>query len=150
MGKQVATLLEQYLDRCPDIEDRLIQSIGAPAATSSCPTPDDIKDLKNKVVSHFGVGHVSDPGLTELNTPIFEGWATAGGDPDPPVIDWLRDGAPSGVTQEIPRAGIFPESHAPPDEQFDLSYHSPDSRNYLSMDECPEGESIIKGLEEHR
>ena len=30
VGKQMATLLEQYLDRCPGIEDRLIQSIRGP------------------------------------------------------------------------------------------------------------------------
>ena len=93
--------MEHYLDHRPDIEDRLLNSIGAPADDSSCPAQEDIQDLKDKVAEHLNVGHISDPGLTELNAPIFEGWANAGGDPDLLVIDWLRNGAPSGVTQDI-------------------------------------------------
>ena len=37
-GKQRAEIMGRYLDHRPDIEERLLDSIGAPADESPCPT----------------------------------------------------------------------------------------------------------------
>ena len=45
---------------------------------------------------------------TSLRPGLLEAWALAGKDPDTPVINWLRTGAPAGVRHHPEQVGIFP------------------------------------------
>ena len=55
-----------------------------------------------------------DPELTELKADVFKAWTTKARDPDPPVVEWLTEGAPAGIDYHPTNVGVFPEAFEDP------------------------------------
>ena len=49
-----------------------------------------------------------DTNLTEVISPLVSAWIARAGDPDVPLAEWLRDGAPAGITQQPENVGVGP------------------------------------------
>ena len=47
--------------------------------------------------------------VSPLDPELVEAWIQKSGDPDDVVPDWIRNGAPLGIEEEIPYRGIFPK-----------------------------------------
>ena len=56
------------------------------------------------------VSEVLHPGL---QPDIFEAYCSESGDPDTPLAEWLRSGAPMGASRCVTRVGVFPPDIKP-------------------------------------
>ena len=88
----------------------------------------------------LGVDLDTDCNETELIVPLFEGWIEQSGDPDVHLAIWLRNGAPTGIDNAIPLAGVFPESLQPPSGDLQQVPFGEKLKNYESMEESEFGE----------
>eukprot|EP00435_Cladocopium_sp_Y103_P019673 s3697_g4.t1 len=75
-----------------------------------------------------------------LNARLWEAWRKHSGDPEKDLVNWIREGTPLGMAEEIPYCGIFPmveeeeeEADAMPDMELQLGLE-----NYKSFKEEPE------------
>ena len=87
-----------------------------------------------------------DTTLTELSCALLEGWAAASGDPDTPLLKWLRYGAPAGIDEHPEAVGVFPMASEPPSREFPLTSFDEGFANYISMEDSPHGEAVLADL----
>ena len=86
--------------------------------------------------------------LTQMNSCLIRAWVQAAGDPDVHVADWLDYGAPAGILRHAEQVNVFPPSFDPVDEakQGALQHLVPGFANYVSMEDAPQGESVLADL----
>ena len=86
---------------------------------------------------------------TELCYPLWHAWARAAEDPDTEVPEWLRSGAPAGISCHPRLCNIFPAkepSQDPPPKRRKLATFHQGHRNYASVEEDTAAEEEIKKL----
>ena len=85
---------------------------------------------------------LKEPGrfVSPLNSKLWKGWRKFSGDPERDLVQWIREGAPLGMAEDIPYCGIFPMT----DEELPEVEGMPDieaqlgAENYKSFKEEPE------------
>ena len=104
-------------------------------------------------------GLVADEPDPDIPTPVFytllEAWRRAAQDPEAHVYDWLRQGAPAGISMDIPTCGIFPPARDTSEEHLDFSElqpcGSPDEfTNYAGIEDDPDAAEAIFKLRDAR
>ena len=76
------------------------------------------------------------PSLTDVDAYLLEAWRVAAADPDHQIFPWLRDGAPTGITQDLIDPGIFPACSRPAEVQPEnLECNSRQFKNYPGVEE---------------
>ena len=105
-----------------------------------------IQSCRHAVAEFFNVNLNDDTPETELISPLFQAWAKMADDPDIPLTEWLRDGAPAGIEHDIEVVGVFPPSIHPPSQDFELTAYSEELKNYDSMEDSPHGDEVLGEL----
>ena len=123
-----------------------MSSIGVPKGKSQVLMIKRILECRVVVARYLDADLHSDTTITEVSQSIMEMWAKRAGDPDTPVVRWLREGAPAGITKHPENVGVFPEDSPAPSYEFDFTHHSETFVNYVSMDESLYGEEILAHL----
>ena len=76
------------------------------------------------------------PSLTDVDAYLLEAWRLVAADPDHQIFHWLRDGAPTGITQDLIDPGIFPACSRPAEVQPEnLECNSRQFKNYPGVEE---------------
>ena len=148
VGIRIAFVIESFLDSHSFLEGRIHSAIGAVKGSVAPlgPTSAEVVACRKMVALELGADLSDDPGLTELSVPLLEAWASAAQDIDKPLMTWLREGTPAGITQEIESVGIFPPSEEPPSRQFELAPFDELHTNYQSMEDSPHGHEVLMDL----
>ena len=76
------------------------------------------------------------PSRTRIGVQLLEAWRVAAADPDRFIYKWLRDGAPTGILEQLMQPGICPKFHRPADIQpQDLHCDQQQFKNYPGVEE---------------
>ena len=76
------------------------------------------------------------PALTSVDAYLLEAWRKVAHDPDHQIFKWLRDGAPTGIKQDLIDPGIFPACNRPAEVQPEnLECNSRQFKNYPGVEE---------------
>ena len=75
-------------------------------------------------------------------------WIARAGDPDVPMAERLKNGAPAVITHQPENVGVFPTSVSPPSEEFALSFWDGSEVNYVSMEESQYSVEVLSKLVE--
>ena len=82
-----------------------------------------------------------------MDADLLDFWRTAAKDPDTEPPQWLKHGAPSGITEPIRDCGIFP-NYDPSVDRAEISaddiFTQPDFANYSGVEGDPD---VIKEVE---
>ena len=106
-----------------------------------------VAEARSAILKALGT-HPTPPTSHGLQPEIFEAYCKLAGDPDLPLADWLRHGAPMGATREVTKVGVFPpdargrKNPQPLRSTFSLSGWG----NYKSAEEAPD--IVMKLLKE--
>ena len=105
--------------------------------------PPDVTWVRRQILEALGApesgelaGGGPDPGLFRLVTEHTE-------DPDDCLEQWLRQGAPLGISCDIPCRGIFPETDSDITEEVDLDTSPAGWKNYGSAEDAPAETQMI-------
>ncbi|CAJ1454754.1 unnamed protein product [Effrenium voratum] len=124
LGVQIRNFLDSCLDKNPELEDRLLASLGKPKGAFLTPAAwlDDVRcGLVSILLRAVGesacpekikslTGPVSNRHCqTDLRAGIFDLWARAAQDPGAKIVPWLTDGAPGGILLHPELDGLFPK-----------------------------------------
>ena len=124
LGVQIRNFLDSCLDKNPELEDRLLASLGKPKGAFLTPAAwlDDVRcGLVSILLRAVGesacpekikslTGPVSNRRCqTVLRAGIFDLWARAAQDPGAKIVPWLTDGAPGGILLHPELDGLFPK-----------------------------------------
>ena len=89
--------------------DATCSTIGAPKESNPAPPPDAIAAVKDIMLRHIGMVHYDAAPLTKVDGPFLRQWQRKAGDPDGIAAEWMINGAPMGITEQLEDPGIFPE-----------------------------------------
>ena len=95
------------MDDHPKVQEDIHNSIGKPLEMNLGPDFSAVQKGREQHAHYLNADLADGPKLTELCTPIFDAWPQAAHDPDRPLIDWLRTGAP-GVSENTQNTQGFP------------------------------------------
>jgi len=126
--------------------DATCATIGAPKESKPAPPTDAIAAVKAILIKYIGMVNYDSAPLTKVDGHFLRQWQRTAGDPDGIAANWMVDGAPMGVTEQLLDPGIFPQSVVPPymgheSLQCDLqNFH-----NYKGVEESEITEEEIQG-----
>ncbi len=101
------------------------------------PPPAGVCDAPRRAIAEaLGIAAPTAPGLDHATLYAIRD----AGDPDPHVADWVKDGAPLGISRPVPSSGIFPPvpGAAPTSTLSDIVTDFDAFVNYSSAEESPE------------
>ena len=145
-GKDIAKIIEDYLNAHPEFEHNLMKSVGTENIERQGTFSEQILGCRRLVAQYLEADLSTDTCITEVSQRIMETWARKSGDPDIPVTQWLREGAPAGISRHPANVGVFPQDAQAPSHEFEFTHHSEHFVNYMSMDESPYGEEVLRKL----
>ena len=138
---KVRRVLDAFLWKRPELVDVCVRAIGSedPAAG---PSEEDLDILRSELAEHFGISDFGPTASGDCTSPIrsslFSAWAKDAGDPGSVAAEWVRSGAPAGITSQPLLAGVFPLAEPGLDDLIDPGdlWVDPDGfANYAGMDE---------------
>ena len=111
ISARLRALTERFMIARPDVVKSLIKAIGGPKDAFDY-TASWLVELRALWVKELA-DCTPDPVMgdvvsTPLRYSLIKRWLILREDPACGVIDWLRDGAPSGIALDIPDNGVFP------------------------------------------
>jgi len=161
IGKRVRLLLDQFLDRHPEIQRQCLDSVGCDVA-DQFEVVDDVAlgGLRQQVCRIFSDAGIPvdpeaarpcDSGLIASNVCglLLHAWARAAGDPAASIALWFRDGAPAGVKVPLDELeGIMPKVQEDdiPEDPESLSTDYGTFTNHGDLDEDAEVVSTFADL----
>ena len=110
-GKRARNLISSFLDKFPDLQKNVLNAIGSKDKNASI-EGELLDKLRGELAKEFGADdHDPVKGIcsTLLRPSLIAACVKAADDPEIDLEGWLREGAPIGVSTEIPSRGIFPE-----------------------------------------
>ncbi len=107
IGLQIAAAVDMHLSQHPAALDAALAAIGAgnEAPPLAAEHVDGVRRILSAVLQPEDI---SQSPLSETFPGILGAWRAAAGDPDDMPEQWLRSGAPAGVSLDVPSRGIFP------------------------------------------
>ena len=105
-GDRICTILHDYLSahRCLLNVVEVVWT-GEEVAFTGLPEK-HLRVLRERVLNALGDQHGLGPSTEGIQLRIIEAYCSATGDPDSVLAEWLRKGAPLGVTNPIAHRGI--------------------------------------------
>ena len=152
VGHEVGQILNDFLNHHPHVRRSILSSIGKSKAQLHAEnfadelTEEHLEHLRWEVALCLGADLDDDTNLTEIVSPLIKAWIHRSKDPDTPLAEWLRNGAPAGITRQPANVGIFPTSEAPPSQEFSLAFWDGSEVNYVSMDDSPFAQEVLSKL----
>jgi hypothetical protein len=143
----VRDLISEFLSRRPELIRQCLDHIGSDSG--ELPLSEvHLHEIRNSLASLFGC-ELSDPKNSELPTPVLisllEAWVKHTGDGDEFVCSWLREGAPAGLSRNVPTCGVFPPNSEEPSGAPDIT-DPEEFVNYAGIDQDESAWEEIQGL----
>jgi len=104
-GRKLAAAIEAYFKAHPAAITSTLASLGDDAPPLNATHVSGVRDV---LVATLQPTNAARSPVSETFPGILGAWRAAAGDPDDLPEQWLMDGAPAGVTMEVPSRGIFP------------------------------------------
>ena len=142
-GKDVARLWERFYESHPEAR-KTAETYGSATCALDSQTVDDWKAWLKKAwkVSNETEKILKEPWefTSPLDPQMWDGWFKASGDPEKHLTEWIRRGAPLGMSREIQGCGIFPKAERGEAETdvFPEIEEQLGAENYKSFTEEPE------------
>ena len=151
VGWDCARLWRRFAKEFPEVL-RAAKSYGG----SSCRLEPDLVEAWKEELRELLHGKAEELILKEkiefkspLNASLWEAWQKMSADPEKHIAAWARQGAPLGMSLEIPACGVFPKamdsSQAPAVEEAPALGWRSAFKNYSSVEADPEGASLELG-----
>ena len=81
--------------------DATCSAIGAPKESNPAPPPDAIAAVNNIILKHIGMVRYDRVPLTKVDGPFLRQWQCKAGDPDGIAANWMIEGAPMGIIEQL-------------------------------------------------
>ena len=138
VGRRLHSIFSDYLESKPGLL-QVVTDIRNGIPTTGFDIA-DITALQHSWRDTLQAGDIEWQSLPGPRADILESWGRAVGDPDAASIlpTWLREGAPMGISADIPTAGVFPEVDVQGDADDPNMLYSilAGWTNYSSADPC--------------
>ena len=156
VGTQVRKIIDQYLERNPEVQIDIMRSVGDTTKQYKGPANHHVQQVRAQIEEYLKVSTKDLPmrgdgqRMTELYQGIFEAWVAISEDPDHHVPVWLKEGTPTGIEQNPVDAGIFPRVDQGVDEKDrrPLVFGGETFLNYKSFEESEEAPNLLSELVE--
>ncbi len=148
-GEALRQAVAELLRERPDIQENAIRSFGTDTKQVQLPE-DHIALVRAKMYKLWDIDPKEDEAAahTPLRPVLLDAWRRAAHDPDDAVLDWLRHGAPAGLSKLPESRGVFPTEEgselAPP--EWLASETDEDFVNYEGVEEDDDVFLELKGL----
>ena len=105
-GEKVRSALLSVISSHESVREAVTETLeGRPSPGFTEPALMAARNAVREALGIFSDPKHSKPGL---QPDIFEAYCEKSGDPDTPLAEWLRSGAPMGASRSVTRVGIFP------------------------------------------
>ena len=116
LGARIRQRFDTLLDKHPDIQQAVLNAIGAAEDSDDSKGPNDsqLELCRNLFWDAMGLAPDNSPVdnhicKSNIRAHLLHTWTRLAGDPDLLAASWPSCGAPAGLTQEISDPGIFPD-----------------------------------------